>query len=231
MLGGDPLSDRSQMAQLPGVLVSWDTVDAYTDFLHYAVYRQVIGDTDWTAIGTVANVSIGSFIDYKCQFGVTYNYNVTQVEDDGSGGDLESDMADTSAQVTITFGGSAFLHAWDNPGNYAELPESGRKLQESGSVSYFQPYDAELPIAHVGNIQQRKIDVTLPLPWQSGYKDKAAAVRAMLTRQIEGSTLVYRDVRGEVMYCMIDDSYNQSDSNNNMASVTLTLTEVQEPEE
>lgn len=106
----DPVDPPAQITGLSAtpdlttILLEWDvSLELDADFDHYEIYRREQGDVEWNSIGTVYDKADPTYEDLTPEFGVTYEYIVTQFKNIDSGFDIESVYSDIAEAVIEGF--------------------------------------------------------------------------------------------------------------------------------
>ena len=156
------------------------------------VYRRPSGATAWTAIASVNPDA--TYLDYAAGSGITYEYLVRAIADDGSYTDSETDT------TSITLRGVWLHDPLDPAGTVVRLPygKASRSAKIDPTVGGTLYAGRTYPVVDWGETQQDQYQITAVIPFGTDEYggDWAVDVAAVRTFATLRRTVCMRDSRG-----------------------------------
>lgn len=138
----DPIAGLSATANEDSITLDWSPTElTVTDFDHYQVYRRDFGETEWSSLASIFSDTTVTYEDLTAEFGVVYEYKVTQFKNVTGGFDIESPDSDI-VQVSVV--GEA-RDAWSVVGadglaeHMFDLPVVGNPIRRPIQQEEFEP--------------------------------------------------------------------------------------------
>lgn len=138
----DPIDGLSASPTDSTIVLNWTiSAELEVDFDHYEIYRRLPSETDWVIIGSVYDINTPTFEDVTPQFGVTYEYKVTQFKNVDGGFDIESADSDlVDAQVVSDARDAWTVFGADGSEDHIfDLPVTGNPIHRPIQQEEFEP--------------------------------------------------------------------------------------------
>lgn len=188
------------VVELPGVEVRWTQVVPAVgeQFQSYRVLRRASGETAWTTIATITDITQTRHTDYNFRARETNEYTVIWTVLDGT--EVLVSLPVDTPRATVDFDWT-FLHDWADPENWVCFFSFEQSQGVEADRQFDRLWGRQAPTAFIGPAEYETIGIDgLPDVYRGGVWDDT---RSLFARQrTDGATIVFRNgIAGTRFFC------------------------------
>lgn len=210
---------------LPNIHLRWTAVEVVGVFLRYNVQRRAAGESSYTRIAIIEDVSQTHYHDYTVIAGVTYEYVITQTQTIGAT-TLESALP-TPVQSRVDFRW-AYVHAVGDPTQFVPLYSFSIDETVDQDATFRQAWGRRAGTAFFGDRDASEIrfdqlpDVQRGEIWE--------ALRHLLSMQPDSAAIfcLRIGVSQQRFFCNLTQGRRRGDQGTYSPSVQVTEVEYEE---